>query len=200
MFTLKKTFSILSLGALLLVACSPEDGDTGPAGPVGPEGALGPAGQDGTIGRDGVDGLDGKAAVAYTYNISSADWNSVSNGGLNSIEDTIQVPQITQNIYNGGALLVYMKENSSDPSWQPLPYQNYIVYNNGTANVFSIRTYQASFSVGALNIRSFINSNISLTTNAGIVVKLVIVPPAAKIADFDPKSYEEVKMVYGIED
>ena len=62
MFTLKKTLSILSMAVLFLVACTPEDGDTGPAGPVGPEGPIGPAGQGdpGQDGQDGVDGLNGR--------------------------------------------------------------------------------------------------------------------------------------------
>jgi hypothetical protein len=192
MFTLKKTFSILSMAALMLVACTPEDGDTGPIGPVGPEGAIGPAGK-GDDGTDGTDGTDGVANIqTYTYAVDSSTW--VRPQGTNYISNSITVNAIDTTVLKEGLVLVFETIDNSIPNattWRAMPY---------TDNIFS-----HSYSVGPSVVNLFIS--VTLQGSAPTLVaakdwsyKVVIIPPASKIAGFEPKTYEELQMVYGLKD
>ena len=195
MFTLKKTLSILSMAVLFLVACSPEDGDTGPAGPVGPEGPIGPAGQ-GDPGQDGQDGVDGRDGVAniqtYTFAVDSSTW--VRPAGTSYIGNTISVPEINATVLTQGVVLVFETLDNSTPgatTWRAMPY---------TDNIFS-----HSHSIGPGVVNLFVT--VTLQGSAPTLVaarnwsyKVVIIPPAAKIAGFDPKTFEEFQMVYGLKE
>gem|GEM_PF-1614656 len=199
MVRLKKTFSIVSMAVLFLVACSPEDGDTGPAGPVGPEGAIGPAGQDGTNGTNGTSGTNGNdgangasSVVSSVFFVDSASWTNPTT--VNGIVNSINVPAITSNIVENGVVLLYQTTDNSIPTatnWTAVPY---------TDGIFS---YLFSYAPGIVNLKITVTINGSSPTLGAAsdhTYRVVVITPGAKIAGFDPHSYNEVKMVYGLED
>ena len=195
---LGRVFTMLGVIALSIVACVPEDGETGPAGPVGPEGPIGPAGagadgQDGQDGTNGVDGKDGVANIqALTFFLDSATWTMPT--GENGIVNSINVPEITSAVVSNGTVMLFQTEDNSLPSstiWTAVPY---------TDGIFS---YLYSYSLGVVNLKITVTINGSVPNlNAADdhTYKVVVIPPSAKIAGFDPKTYEEAKMVYGLED
>ena len=104
-------------------------------GPMGPEGPMGPAGQ------------DGNANVASsTVTIYSRDWQWVNNCQW-MVE--IDYPAINNNVYNYGAVLVYM---DVDGAWSQVPltyyYQDVVNYEDGTQETINCA---ASIEVATLN-------------------------------------------------
>ncbi len=196
MITLKTTFSTLSIAVLFLVACVPEDGDTGPAGPVGPEGAIGPAGQDGVIGRDGTDGRNGQdgaaSVVSSTYFLAASSWTNPTT--VNGIVNSINVPAIAGNIVSNGIVMLFQTDDNSAPAatvWTAVPY---------TDGVFS---YVFSYGPGVVNLKITVTVNGSVPTLGAAsdhTYKVVVITPGAKIDGFDYGDYDEVKMVYGLKD
>jgi hypothetical protein len=108
---------------LLLSACE------GPEGPTGPK---------------GKDGKDGNANVHFnTFTVSSWNYSSTNVSWFINLSD----PNITTDIVDYGAVLVYMKFGGGD--WQLLPYSIFtvtstasyttrytIVYDVGTATIY----------------------------------------------------------------
>lgn len=93
------------LAVSFLASCT----KVGPMGPQGPQGPQGPAGQ------------DGNANVASsTVTIRSSDWQWMNNSGQWMVE--IDYPAITNNVYNHGAVLVYM---DVDGAWSQVPLTYY---------------------------------------------------------------------------
>jgi hypothetical protein len=89
----------------------------------GPEGPMGPSGYDG---QDGIDGINyTKSAI---YDLVPADWS----GDLNRYIATISVPEINDDIYYNGAVLVYQLVEVDPKSFNMLPYtyidNNYVKY------------------------------------------------------------------------
>ena len=102
---------------------------------VGPMGPQGPAGQ------------DGNANVASsTVTVRSSDWQWVNNCQW-KVE--IDYPAINNNVYNYGAVLVYM---DVDGAWSQVPltyyYQDVIIYDDGTQETINCA---ASIEVATLN-------------------------------------------------
>jgi hypothetical protein len=106
-----KYLSIIVIAMLLIVVTGCE-GPEGPTGPEGPQGEQGPAGPLGPAGEDGEDGEDGNANVIYS------DWIALST--LSAPADTtvlsrnytrwhIPAEQLSQEIIDGGAVLVYFR-------------------------------------------------------------------------------------------
>lgn len=94
---------------------------------VGPKGEDGLDGVDGVNGRDGKDGKDANVGAAI-YDIEPSKWS----GNIDGFVTTLNVPEITQDIYYNGAVLVYMlkNENTADQSFNQLPYT--WLYNGST--------------------------------------------------------------------
>jgi hypothetical protein len=80
---------------------------------------VGHKGDDGMNGFDGRDGRDANVGVAI-YDIEPNDWVGDENGYVT----TLIVPEITEDIYYEGAVLVYMfrDEASEYKSFNQLPY------------------------------------------------------------------------------
>jgi hypothetical protein len=96
--------SILVLSvSLFFTACTKE----GPAGPAGTAGVAGPAGPSGPTGATGPVGN----MTITVKNISISTWTS--GGGGKYYDGTAAVPEITNNIINGGAVLAYLSGGSS---------------------------------------------------------------------------------------
>ncbi|MBK7709869.1 MAG: hypothetical protein IPJ37_02025 [Bacteroidales bacterium] len=95
-----RIFSFLLLLAAF-VQCS------GPTGPMGPQG------------NDGQDGLDG---INYTrsviYDVDPSEWI----GDLDGYNTSLNVPEITEDIYYTGAVLVYRLFETEPKSFNLLPY------------------------------------------------------------------------------
>lgn len=77
------------------------------------EGPMGPRG------RDGVDGIDGDVyAYSAIYNVPANSWSGDANGYFASLT----MPEITNDIYNNGAVLVYWLNEEPPVNFTPLPY------------------------------------------------------------------------------
>ena len=70
----------------------------GPMGPQGPQGPQGPAGHDGNAN-----------GASSTVTVKSSDWEWLNQYGQWVV--TIDYPAINNNVYNYGAVLVYMDED-----------------------------------------------------------------------------------------
>lgn len=109
----------------LLLAC---EGPEGPEGPVGPEGPEGPQGPQGPPGNANV--------MSDTLTVTDADWEEgriyfntspTSSQSRVALLDTLDVPELTEDIFQAGDVQVYLKKPSStfgDPvKWTPLPHE-----------------------------------------------------------------------------
>ncbi len=97
--------------AIALISCSAEDGTDGATGPQGP------AGQNGI---DGIDGEDGNANVIYSgwQSFQQAQRDTVIDG-TNLKVNHLNAPELTSEIRENGAILVYMRFLTTI---MPLPY------------------------------------------------------------------------------
>jgi hypothetical protein len=105
---------------------------------TGPEGPMGPQGQDG---QNGLDGINYTSSVIY--DVDPSQWNG-STDGYNAILD---IPEITEDIYYNGAVLVYRLIEIDPKSFNLLPYtyvdNGLIIYLDFDAYVGSINlTYK----------------------------------------------------------
>jgi hypothetical protein len=84
---------------------------------TGPEGPMGPKGEDGLDGLNGVDGINYTHSVIY--DVDASEWV----GDVNGYDAWLDVPEITEDIYYEGAVLVYRLVENLDPkSFNLLPY------------------------------------------------------------------------------
>lgn len=94
----------LAFLTILLVQC------TGPEGPMGPQGPQG---------YDGIDGIDGDAyAYSVIYDVEATEWA----GDASGYRAWLDVPEITDDIYYEGAVLVYRLIETEPKSFNLLPY------------------------------------------------------------------------------
>ena len=77
---------------------------------IGPEGPMGPQGNDG---RDGINYTN-----SVIYDVQPQDWS----GDINGYTAVLNVPEITNDIYYNGALLVYRLIETEPKSFNLLPY------------------------------------------------------------------------------
>jgi hypothetical protein len=179
------------LMALIMVAafsCSPEDGTDGA------QGATGPAGQDGTNGQDGEDGNANVLAVTF----ASPAWN-----GSNI---SLTVPEITQDVFDNGAVLGYVKFANINSIFYPVPGGVF-----PSIPSFVIRTF---IEVGAYELRAVEWDGTTHGTPENIEeVKLIIIESSSTIAKsskinvqdqlknagVDINNYNEVMDYYGLD-
>ena len=189
---IKTALAAMSIIALIFTACSGEDGDQGPAGPAGAPGAPGTDGRDGA---DGTDGSDGNPNVqSSTQTVMVADWTAG-----NVLRDTLSVPSITQSVVDSGMVHVYQKRTDST-GWAALPF-SYIAFLGGNPATL---TFQAVYNVGEVYLSGSNSFNANVAPGdiypGDRDFKIVVVPSASLVEGIDVNSYEEVKMVYGIEE
>ena len=94
---------------------------------------------EGPMGKDGLDGLDGiNFTHSVIYDINPTDWV----GDVNGYNALIDVPEITDDIYYNGAVLVYRLFETEPKSFNLLPYtyvdNSLIVYMDFDAYVGNI--------------------------------------------------------------
>ncbi len=83
---------------------------TGPEGPMGPQGPAG---------YNGYDGIDGTAyAYSVIYDVEAAEWQ----GDADGYRVFLDVPEITDDVYYDGAVLVYRLIETEPKSFNLLPY------------------------------------------------------------------------------
>jgi len=82
-------------------------------------GPRGPRGLDGEDGLDGLDGLDGNIfAYSAIYDVDPLDWEGNENGYF----AFLSVPEIDDDIYYDGAVLVYWLNETNPKNFTILPY------------------------------------------------------------------------------
>jgi len=96
---------LIRIGSFLLLAilvfrCT---GDEGPMGPQGPQ---------------GNDGQDGTASYSVIYDVETTEWI----GNVDGYRVFLDVPEITEDIYYEGAVLVYRLIEIDPISFNMLPY------------------------------------------------------------------------------
>ncbi len=112
---MKKSILLFAILSLVILGCETE-------------GPIGPAGQDGIDGTDGTDGKDGNANVrSITKFVAPSDWTPSGTAG----EDLffyyeITIPEITNDIVQNGAVMVYLKADNSP--YYALPTSFYYKY------------------------------------------------------------------------
>jgi hypothetical protein len=106
---------------------------------TGPEGPMGPQGPKGDDGLDGIDGIN--YTYSAIYDIDPSEWD----GDADGYWITLDVPEITDDIYYNGAVLVYRLLETEPKSFNLLPYtyvdNNLTVYLDFDAYVGSIDLY-----------------------------------------------------------
>jgi hypothetical protein len=96
-------------------------------------------GPEGPMGNDGLDGLDGiNFTHSVIYDIDPSEWV----GDLDGYDVILNIPEITEDIYYNGAVLVYRLIETEPKSFNMLPYtyvdNTLIVYMDFDAYVGSI--------------------------------------------------------------
>ena len=133
-----KKLSLICMAVLAVFAMASCRGPMGPQGPVGPQG---PAGQDG----NGI-------VSSSTLTIDSSDWVwnrfFVDKDGYERGQYlvTIDYPAINNNVYNYGAVLVYMYQ---DGTWAQVPLTYY--YSPDDDEFGNPNLYEASIEVATLS-------------------------------------------------
>jgi hypothetical protein len=160
--------ALLTVLALVMIGASAGCGaSVGPEGPAGPLGPQGPEGPEGPQGPEGPAGDQGNAnVVAAVVELSNADWGTgsyVYRHGPNANTSRparvveLEVPEITQEIYDLGMVHVYLKVPESlaggPVAWAPLPYQ-FLAF--GSAYHYNIAF---RYDVGRLTIYYFHTTN-----------------------------------------
>ncbi len=79
---------------------------------------VGPRGPRGLDGNDGLDGDDGLSAYSIIYDVEPLDWD----GDVNGYSVFLDVPEITDDIYYDGAVLVYRLIENNPKSFNLVPY------------------------------------------------------------------------------
>jgi hypothetical protein len=193
----KQLLSWVMIIGMVLVACTPEDGDVGPAGPIGPEGPIGPQGDDGQDGQDGQDGRNGNDGVANisttTFTVLNADYTIFVQAGTGSNfyshRDTLLLADITQEVVDDGTIQVFRKsiEAGASPSYNAMPYSRGGI---GFNYAFTLGEVQLEISYGN-------NAPIALS-NAEY--KVVVIPPAQLVKGTEGMEWEELKQIYRLDD
>ncbi|HOO83748.1 MAG TPA: hypothetical protein PLS94_04230 [Prolixibacteraceae bacterium] len=129
---ISKTFLAIFAALLVFSSC------------VGPRGFDGLDGKDGRDGLDGIDGRDGRDGIANVgaviYDVDASSWF----GNIDGYSTVLDVPEITNYVYENGAVLVYVLQNegTDNQHFNQLPYtwlnNTYTEYMDFNAFVGSI--------------------------------------------------------------
>ena len=170
----------------------------------------------GPMGPQGPSGQDGNANVASsTVTIKSSDWEWLDQYGQWAV--TIDYPAITDNVYNYGAVLVYM---DVDGAWSQVPltyyYQDEIyvfddngnpIYDDHGHQLTEIINCEASIEVATLNdggVRLFWTESDFYDGYRPDTHDFKIVAIEASLykdrSDVDYSSYEAVKTAFQLAD
>ena len=176
-----KKFSIICMAVLAVFAMA------SCRGPMGPQGPVGPAGNDGNAN-----------VFSSTVTVKSNDWQWVNNCQW-MVE--IDYPAINNNVYNYGAVLVYM---DVDGAWSQVPLTYYYQDVNQDGETINC---EASIEVATLNdggVRLFWTESDFFDGTRPEVHDFKIVAIEASVyshrSDVDYSDYEAVKTAFQLAD
>lgn len=184
---MKRLFSLLFLACLLL-ACS-KDGEIGPLGPQGPQGEQGEQGPAGQVGEPG------------TVNVIYSEWLPSPFTGFDQgnsfATGSIDAPELTAEIENQGAVLVYGKSSSGGISWA-LPFvsvrdnQNYWFGPDTKGDATTIQLRVESLDSGAFGEELLLKEFRYILVPGGVIA-------SGKSSLYEDKmSYEEITERFNI--
>ncbi|MEX0275868.1 MAG: hypothetical protein AB3N16_15965 [Flavobacteriaceae bacterium] len=125
-----KNVTALFLLILMVMGCSPEDGQDGAIGPQGPQGEQGIQGPQGEPGTDGQDGDQGPQGETGTANVVYSEWITVDFGEFPILETIVSewlgTDDFTQEVKDTALIMVYSRLISgSGYRYYTLPYTDY---------------------------------------------------------------------------
>ncbi len=172
-----------------LAACEGSSGPTGPAGPAGPEGPEGAQGEQGPPGTANI--------ISGRTTLTEADWSSSTLSMTFSFSPNSEIfraparyvdvaaPEITSEVYENGAVLVWLNVSNLQEHFAQLPYR----FFRNSFNAFTW-TYDVVVTEGNLRFL-FMHEKLDPAvtppspldvTQPDRVFRWVIIPPAAGIA------------------
>ncbi len=160
-----KLILIFGVFTFLFFESCAKEGPMGPAGKDGINGIDGVNGQDGINGKDGVDGKDGNANI---ISISSSKVTFAYNSTVNAFRSIVTIPQITQDIVDGGVVLCYEKVASGQ--WMP--------WNANVGTTY----YIFNFRLGEV-VLEYRNTAGTTTDEGTKEMRFVIIPPS-RVSDY----------------
>ena len=181
----------MAMMALSMAACKKE----GPIGATGPQGEQGERGATGATGATGAQGPVGATGATGNANVSSAIFNATSANWAYTAPNyyvELLMPEITADIFDSGAVLVYLRQGNS---YHAVPLTFYSTASYST-------TVEISHSIGAVGV-IWTDSDLTQPLNPGArTFKVVIIAGSQRAAqpDVDLNNYEAVKAAYGLTD
>jgi hypothetical protein len=161
---------------------------------TGPEGPAGPPGYNGHDGADGADGADGTAfAYSVIYEVDPIDWY----GDVDSYQAELNVPELTEDIYYNGAVLVYRLWEDDPKTFNMLPYT---FVDNALTTIMDFDAY-----VGRINLifkEVYDGINYTYAPVDYWTFKIVIIEgiPLASLKNMvDIKDYNAVTKMFNVE-
>jgi len=155
---------------------------------ISQEGPMGPPGNDG---QDGLDGINFTHSVIYDVN--AADWS----GDVDGYTAVLDIPEITEDIYYNGAVLVYRLIEIEPKSFNLLPY-TYV--DNSLAIYFDFDAYVGSINLIYKEVFDLVNDT-PVPENM-MSFKVVIfegIPLATLKTMVDVKDYNAVTKMFHVE-
>jgi hypothetical protein len=155
---------------------------------IGHEGPAGPPGYDG---RDGVDGINYTHSVIY--DVDASEWN----GDVDGYNASLDVPEINEDIYYNGAVLVYRLIEEEPKSFNLLPY----TYVDNALSIYM----DCDIYVGNINlIYKEVFDGVNDTPAPGDLMSFKVVIfegiPLAKLKNMvDVKDYNAVTKMFHVE-
>lgn len=180
---IKAALAAIVIMGLTFTACSGDDGEQGPAGAPG---------------NANVNSSNGAVAAD--------DWTA---GAI--LKDTLMVPEITQSVVDNGAVMVYLKIDDgvtpNDSPWEALTYTRAITglaIGGDRVGVDMFIEYGYNVGMVILSVKNTLNLDLSAILQNyppnDYLFKVVVIPPAALVEGVDVNDYDQVKMVYGIQE
>ncbi len=161
---------------------------------TGPEGPTGPPGYNGRDGQNGQDGADGTAfAYSVIYDVDPLDWS----GNADGYNAELGVPEITNDIYYNGAVLVYKLIEAEPKSFNMLPY-TYI--DNALTTYMDYDVYIGSINLIFKEIYDGMNDTLAPENFMSFKVVIVEGIPLIKLKTLvDVKDYNAVTKMFNVE-
>ena len=127
---------------------------------------IGPRGYDGIDGEDGKDGI-ANVGVAI-YDVNPSDWE----GNVDGFKTILEVPEITEEVFYNGAVLVYIlrNEDSDNKSFNQLPYS---WLNNNNTEYMDFDTYIERIEITLRWVDDFVNT--TEAPKGGYTFKVLII-------------------------
>ncbi len=161
---------------------------------TGPEGPAGPPGYNGQDGLDGLDGADGTAfAYSVIYDVDPLDWS----GDADGYNADLDVPEITEDIYYDGAVLVYRLIEVEPKSFNMLPYT---FVDNALTIYMDYDAYVGSINLIYKEVYEGVNDTFAPEDLMSFKIVIVEGIPLAKLKTMvDVTDYKAVTRMFNVE-